>query len=275
MKVIIEYGGSSLGLVLGETVVGRGVNCHIRFNDPAVSRRHARFIVQEERALLEDLGTMNGTLLNDERISGTRILAHGDRVSIGWRVLSIKIFDDAPDDDSWEDTTADRGDLIAQIAQGTRAGELLVIRDFQLGEIPPTVPHHNCPGCRAALAPDSLSCPKCGTLLPRVRTGTKTLEISREALERRRQPRRRVNVPCLYNSDNLTFEAVACDVSENGLFIASELVDDLGTPCAVTLLADGKPPCTVVGVVSRIADDDGDHGRGMGIRLSSLSGKQP
>jgi predicted component of type VI protein secretion system len=276
MRVIIEYDDNSLGLLPGETVVGRGVHCHLRFNDPAVSRMHARFIVQENRVLLEDLGTTNGTLLNDERVSGTRILAHGDRVTIGRRVLAIKIVPDATvgaaaDADSFEDTTEEHGALIAAMARRQEDGALLVIRDYQLGEAPPKVTHHNCPGCRTPLALEDAVCPRCGTRPPGVRSMAKTLEITRDMFERRRQPRRRTNIPCLYTSDSLTFEAHASDVSRDGLFIASELTDEPGTPCAVTLLPDGQPPRTLVGVVSRVVDSAAPGTpRGMGIRLSTM-----
>ena len=271
MRVTLEQDGNSLTLLPGETVIGRGANCHLRFNDPSVSRRHARFLVQEDRVLLEDLGTTNGTLLNDERISGSRILADGDRVAIGRRMLTVRIEARAapPEADDFEDTTLNSAAVIAKLAD-RQDGALLVIRDFKLGEAPPKVTHHNCPGCRAALAPEATICPECGYRMPRVRSGAKTLEITREALERRRQPRRRSNIPCLYVSDTLTFEAHASDVSEDGLFIATEIADEPGTPCAVTLLPDGQPPRMVVGMVSRVVErrEGGGAQPGMGIKLS-------
>lgn len=258
MRIILtDSENNSLSLSGGETVIGRGVTCSLRFNDPAISRKHARIIVQEEQALLEDLGTTNGTLLNDERISGTRILANGDRIAIGRRSFTVRIQTNVPpDDDEFDDTTADHGEIIASMARGSEEGALLVISDFQLQQTapPPKVTHYNCPGCRIPLAPEVANCPECGFKLSQVRSMSKTLEIRTDTLERRTRPRRLTNIPCLYTSDSLTFEAHARDVSRDGLFIATELVDDAGTPCAVTLLPDGKPPYTLVGVVSRVVD---------------------
>ena len=275
MRIILtDSENNSLSLSGGETVIGRGVTCSLRFNDPAISRKHARIIVQEEQALLEDLGTTNGTLLNDERISGTRILANGDRIAIGRRSFTVRIQTNVPpDDDEFDDTTADHGEIIASMARGSEEGALLVISDFQLQQTapPPKVTHYNCPGCRIPLAPEVANCPECGFKLSQVRSMSKTLEIRTDTLERRTRPRRLTNIPCLYTSDSLTFEAHARDVSRDGLFIATELVDDAGTPCAVTLLPDGKPPYTLVGVVSRVVDrDEGPGGlpRGVGIRFS-------
>ena len=163
------------------------------------------------------------------------------------------------------------GEAALQVAIGGDYG--LVISDFALQEAapPPKVTHYNCPGCRTPLAPELETCSECGFKLNQVRAMSKTLEIRTDTLERRTKPRRLTNIPCLYTSDSLTFEAHARDVSRGGLFIATELVDHAGTPCAVTLLPDGKPPYTLVGVVSRGVDrDEGPGGlpRGMGIRFS-------
>jgi pSer/pThr/pTyr-binding forkhead associated (FHA) protein len=279
MRVVIEYDDHSLGLAPGITVVGRGVNCDLRFNDRSVSRRHARLVVKEDTVLLEDLGTTNGTLLNDERIAGTRILKDGDRVAIGRRVVTVKILPGDFSPDEFEDTTAEHGVLIADMARRRKrdeVGALLVIRDFKLGETAaPKVTHQNCPRCRASLALDASSCGSCGTELG-ARTMAKTLELTKDMIERRGQPRRLVNVPCLYTSDNVTFEAQAHDLSEEGIFVASELIDPVGTPCAVTLLEDGQPPRTAVGVVSHVFEEGQAPGglpRGMGIRFSKLRGK--
>jgi predicted component of type VI protein secretion system len=275
MRIILTDGeNNSLSLSGGETIIGRGVTCSLRFNDPAISRKHARIVVQEEQALLEDLGTTNGTLLNDERISGTRILAEGDRIAIGRRCFTVQIQTNVPsEDDEFDDTTVDHGEVIANMAQDSEEGALLVISNFQLQQTapPPKVTHYNCPGCRTPLAPELAICPECGFKLNQVRSMSKTLEIRTDLLDRRTKPRRLTNIPCLYTSDSLTFEAHARDVSRDGLFIATELVDAAGTPCAVTLLPDGKPPYTLVGVVSRVVNrDEGPGGlpRGMGVRFS-------
>ena len=50
---------------------------------PTVSRRHARILVEEDRAILEDLGSKNGTFVRGERISEPTVLAHGDVIRLG------------------------------------------------------------------------------------------------------------------------------------------------------------------------------------------------
>jgi hypothetical protein len=53
-----------------------------------VSRQHARFEVGEECTFVEDLGSRNGVLVNDERIFGRVMLKPGDRVRIGNQILT-------------------------------------------------------------------------------------------------------------------------------------------------------------------------------------------
>lgn len=64
-------------------VLGRGDAAEIRLNDPYASSRHARVVVQGGVVVLEDLGSTNGTYLNEELLQGLAPLHHGDRVRIG------------------------------------------------------------------------------------------------------------------------------------------------------------------------------------------------
>jgi hypothetical protein len=64
-------------------VLGRGDAAEIRLNDPYASSRHARVLTQGGTIVLEDLGSTNGTYLNEELLAGVAPLHHGDRVRIG------------------------------------------------------------------------------------------------------------------------------------------------------------------------------------------------
>lgn len=66
----------------GEHVLGRGRESRVCIDHPAVSRRHAR-IVLGATVILEDLGSKNGTFLNDRRIDGVRRLTDGDCIVVG------------------------------------------------------------------------------------------------------------------------------------------------------------------------------------------------
>lgn len=76
----------------GETVAGRDEGCDIRLDDPSVSRRHARFLVQDDLITVEDLSSTNGTLVNGRKTSGAVSLQPGDTIRIG----SVKARLDVP-----------------------------------------------------------------------------------------------------------------------------------------------------------------------------------
>ena len=70
------------------TTVGRA-EADVALPDPDVSRRHAQFHRVDAGIGIEDLGSRNGTYVNDQRISGITTIAEGDRVRFGntvWRM---------------------------------------------------------------------------------------------------------------------------------------------------------------------------------------------
>jgi hypothetical protein len=64
-------------------ILGRGEQAEIRLEDPFASTRHARLLRQGPVVVLEDMGSTNGTYLNEELLSGPQPLHGGDRVRIG------------------------------------------------------------------------------------------------------------------------------------------------------------------------------------------------
>jgi DNA-binding winged helix-turn-helix (wHTH) protein len=82
-----EWGGHALALPNGDHLIGRGEDCPIRSNSARVSRHHARVRVSSECLLVEDLGSRNGTWVQDRRIEGTEQLAAGDTIRVGPDVI--------------------------------------------------------------------------------------------------------------------------------------------------------------------------------------------
>ena len=64
-------------------VMGRGEQAEIRLEDPFASGRHAQLLRTGGIVVLEDLGSTNGTYLNEELVTGPQPLHRGDRVRIG------------------------------------------------------------------------------------------------------------------------------------------------------------------------------------------------
>jgi hypothetical protein len=76
---------------LGEEVtIGRAPGCSVPlFDDTFVSQLHARIFVREGQPFVEDLGSTNGTFLNQARLTGTMPLNRGDRLQVGQTVMEI------------------------------------------------------------------------------------------------------------------------------------------------------------------------------------------
>jgi FHA domain-containing protein len=62
--------------------LGRG-NVEIHLEDPFASSHHARITPEGSVVVIEDLGSTNGTYLNDTPLSGPQPLHDGDRIRIG------------------------------------------------------------------------------------------------------------------------------------------------------------------------------------------------
>jgi len=62
---------------------GRSHENEVVFLDGGLSRRHARIVLQDGTARLEDLGSRNGTFVNDEQIQAPRALQGGDDIRMG------------------------------------------------------------------------------------------------------------------------------------------------------------------------------------------------
>ena len=82
--VIIQIGRHRAGFVLDEsTTVGRLRQCGLWLDARGVSRRHAQFDVVNDQWTVSDLGSTNGTAVNNHRIEGPYVLEDGDLIAIG------------------------------------------------------------------------------------------------------------------------------------------------------------------------------------------------
>ncbi len=84
--VVARAPGHESGMIYdidGDLVLGRGDRAEIRLEDPFASSQHARVYEQGNVVVIEDLGSTNGTYLNEEVLQSPRPLHPGDRVRIG------------------------------------------------------------------------------------------------------------------------------------------------------------------------------------------------
>jgi uncharacterized RDD family membrane protein YckC len=76
----------------GESIVGRSRLAQIHIPESTVSRQHARLLASPlGEVTVEDLGSSNGTYVNNEKVEGRRQLADGDRIHVGDAELRVRI----------------------------------------------------------------------------------------------------------------------------------------------------------------------------------------
>lgn len=71
----------------GVTLIGRSPECQVTIEDPLVSRQHARIVIDESGAVVEDLKSRNGVKLNGQPLRGPTKIKDGDRLRIGTQEL--------------------------------------------------------------------------------------------------------------------------------------------------------------------------------------------
>ena len=75
--------------VAGEMVLGR-TSADITIEDPLISRRHAIVRASDSTLEIEDLGSLNGTVVNSEKLEGPRRLQPGDVIMVGATTIEVE-----------------------------------------------------------------------------------------------------------------------------------------------------------------------------------------
>jgi DNA-binding winged helix-turn-helix (wHTH) protein len=86
----LTWGDREIVLCDGEHVLGRAPTASVWIDSTSVSRSHARILVAEGRATLEDLGSKNGTFLRGKRVEAASELMDGDVIALGDVVLKFR-----------------------------------------------------------------------------------------------------------------------------------------------------------------------------------------
>lgn len=90
--VVTDGDGARAGSFIldGNLQIGRAEDCQIRVGDTYVSQVHARVFRRDGAWYVEDMGSTNGTYLNQQRVTSPAELRAGDRVQIGKTVLEAR-----------------------------------------------------------------------------------------------------------------------------------------------------------------------------------------
>lgn len=107
-----------------ENIIGRGAGVAVHVALVGVSRHHARIIVTSNGAMIEDLGSKNGTFVGQERTHGPQALQDRDVIGLGRRVrlLFREREDDRTESEALHGTTGamfrQEGELWAMVFEG-------------------------------------------------------------------------------------------------------------------------------------------------------------
>jgi hypothetical protein len=242
-RLYLEYMGDSIELPRGETLVGRDVGCALRFNDPSISRRHLKFVRRASETFVEDLGSSNGTLVNGCAVGAPMRVTDGDVITLGVRTLTVRAYND-----------------------NEQAAATMIIdpdpfaHDTVLEGLQSDTAHVPGISTRMTLRVPRVTAPPSGVA---------------SDIDRRRHERITMELPLVYISDELEVEATTSDLSHSGVFVKTQILEPVGTPCKLTILIDGGPPLHLKGVVRRVVgNNDRGEAIGLGIELSDLGEHQ-
>lgn len=89
LTTLVDGVRSTVELERGNYLIGRGESCKVRLNFPDVSERHAILSVTDEKVVIEDLRSANGTYVNSEEIDSPTVLDGTMVVQIGQSLLRV------------------------------------------------------------------------------------------------------------------------------------------------------------------------------------------
>ena len=125
-KLIIRSGpqaGTEFPLEKPVVLLGRGSGSDIILQSSQASRQHAEISRRGDQLYVRDLGSTNGTFVNNERVTAPRLLQPGDQVRIGDVVLSYEVGPTAapPPTADWESDLWDEGEAEPAAAGRSKA----------------------------------------------------------------------------------------------------------------------------------------------------------
>ncbi len=125
-KYRLKFIFQEIDLAPGTFLIGRSPSCNLTLEDPLVSRQHVKIVIADKAATIEDLGSRNGTLVNNEPLFDASPLKHKDRVRVG-------------------------------------SHEMVFLEESRFPSRPmrPTGAMINCPSCQIPIAAGTPKCPHC------------------------------------------------------------------------------------------------------------------
>lgn len=94
LKVLTgSHEGKEIGITSEKFLIGRSESCQLRPKSESVSRKHCIIVLKDNRVLVQDLKSRNGTFINDKRlpVDKAKVLNGGDNLRIGKLMFEVVI----------------------------------------------------------------------------------------------------------------------------------------------------------------------------------------
>lgn len=110
--------------------LGRGREASLTFQHPQISREHCLITEQDGQLFVEDLKSLNGTFINDQRITEPTKIFPGDTLAIGKLCLRLCQLRVPPSDlDSWDESDAFAADQLSDLDFGGGLSDMQIRDD--------------------------------------------------------------------------------------------------------------------------------------------------
>ncbi len=90
--LVVIYGldlGRKFDLIQRETIIGRSSKATIQVDQESISRSHAKLVIQGSHVVIRDMGSTNGTFVNDDLVTQDHPLRNGDLIKIGRTIFKF------------------------------------------------------------------------------------------------------------------------------------------------------------------------------------------
>jgi serine/threonine protein kinase len=88
--LVCQKTGKTIPLSGISSIIGRASDCEVVVKSPEVSKRHCRILVRDDEVSVEDLASVNGTIVNDRTV-GSALLKDGDILEVGDSRFTVRI----------------------------------------------------------------------------------------------------------------------------------------------------------------------------------------
>ena len=168
-KFRLKFLFQEVDLAPGEFLIGRSPSCNLTLEDPLVSRKHARILTTESGAVLDDLGSRNGTLVNGEPVFEGHRLANRDRIRVGGHEM---VFIEERRYHSRPMRSTGAMTMCPSCKVPIAAGASTCPHCNA-----PIIPDERCDKCKQVVSADDVFCSRCGASLTRREDSTIPVEL--------------------------------------------------------------------------------------------------